>query len=94
MEGAQDTLVQDTTIEGALRPTAEILQATSGPAFEQKFIDMFHRPIAAGLMLALTEDGIRAYNNGTRCRATRRLARRRGAGRGGTSGRPASRSRD
>lgn len=66
IHGAQDTLVQDTFIEGTLRPTAEILRETSGPAFEQKFIDLFHRPIASGLMLALAEDGIRAYNNGTK----------------------------
>lgn len=64
IHGAQDTLVQDTLIEGTLRPTAEILRETSGPAFEQKFHDMFHRPIPTGRMLALAEDGIRAYNNG------------------------------
>ena len=72
IHGAQDTLVQDTFIEGTLRPTEEILRETSGPAFEQKFIDMFHRPIPPGLMLALAEDGIRAYNNGTKNGQTRR----------------------
>ena len=72
IHGAQDTLVEDTYIEGTLRPTAEILRETSGPAFDQKFIDMFHRPIPSGQMLALAEDGIRAYNNGEKNGQTRR----------------------
>lgn len=72
IHGAQDTLVRGTFIEGALRATAEILRETSGPAFDQEFVDMFHRRIVPGLMLSLTEDGIRAYSNGIKNGQTRR----------------------
>ncbi len=61
MHGAQDTLIRDTTVEGRLRSTDDILAETSGPAFEMKFRDMDGHPIPPGCMLALTEDGIRAY---------------------------------
>jgi len=64
MHGSQNTLIRDTTIEGELRPTDDLLKETSGPAFDLKFTDLRGRPIPAGYMLSLTEDGIRAYFDG------------------------------
>ena len=64
IHGADNTLIRDTTIEGELRLTDDLLKETSGPAFDLKFTDIKGRPIPAGYMLALTEDGIRAYLDG------------------------------
>lgn len=75
MHGAQDTLVENTTIEGDLRLTDEILAETSGPAFDLNFTDMWDRPITKGKMLALAEDGIRAYLDGEKDGKERRTGR-------------------
>jgi hypothetical protein len=61
MHGAQDTLIQDTLVEGELRSSDEILAETTGPAAKLGYQDHYDRPIRKGLMVCLAEDGIRAY---------------------------------
>jgi len=71
MHGAQDTLVKDVNVEGALRLSDEILAEKTGPAFDRDFKDHFDRPVPKGKMICLAEDGIRAYRNGERNGKTR-----------------------
>ncbi len=59
--GAQNALIKDCYIEGALRKTDEILAEKSGPAFDLGFKQYTGQPIPAGEMTSLSEDGIRAY---------------------------------
>ena len=59
--GAQDALIKDCYVEGALRKTDDILAEKSGPAFDLKFKQYTGQPIPAGEMTSLSEDGIRAY---------------------------------
>lgn len=75
VHGGQDTLVRDTYIEGELRSTDDLLAETSGEAFDLGFTDMWGRPIPGGRMLALAEDGIRAYTRGTRDGVERRTGK-------------------
>lgn len=70
IHGSQNTIVRNVNMEGILRLTDEIYEETSGPAFDNNFeirypdwFDGF--PIPKGEMLSLTEDGIRAYLDGT-----------------------------
>ncbi len=73
VQGASDTLIQDCHVDGLLRPTNEILAATSGYAFERKFTTRGHDyvegvrvghdgKILPEEMIALSEDGIRLYD--------------------------------
>ena len=66
MHGAQNTLVQDVYVEGALRRSDEILAEKDGPAARLAYKDHDDRPIPKGVMICLAEDGIRAYHNGGR----------------------------
>jgi hypothetical protein len=67
MQGAIDTLIQGTYVEGELRNTSDILAETSGPAFNAGFVNIYDQPnqIQPGWTLSLQEDGIRAYKSGT-----------------------------
>lgn len=67
MQGAIDTLIQGTYVEGELRETSDILMETSGPAFDVGFVNKWDQPnqIQPGWTLSLQEDGIRAYTSGT-----------------------------
>ncbi|MHC4538413.1 MAG: discoidin domain-containing protein [Planctomycetota bacterium] len=67
MQGALDTLIQGTYVEGELRETSDILMETSGPAFDAGFVNKYDQPnqIQPGWTLSLQEDGIRAYTSGT-----------------------------
>ena len=67
MQGAIDTLIQGTYVEGELRETSDILEETSGPAYEAGFVNYYDQPnqIQSGWTLSLQEDGIRAYTSGT-----------------------------
>jgi len=66
MHGAQNTVIEDVSIEGELRLTDEILAEKEGPAVKFGYKDQYGRPIPRGVMLALAEDGIRAYLDGGR----------------------------
>jgi hypothetical protein len=61
LRGAQNALVKDCYVEGALRKTDDILAEKSGPAFDQGFRQYTGPRIPAGEMTSLSEDGIRAY---------------------------------
>lgn len=61
LRGAQNALVRNCYVEGALRKTDDILAETAGPAFEQRFRQYTGQPIPAHEMTSLSEDGIRAY---------------------------------
>ncbi len=63
LRGAQNALVRDCTVEGALRPTDDILAEKAGPAFDLGFKQYTGPRIPAGEMISLSEDGIRAYPN-------------------------------
>jgi len=63
LRGAQNALVRDCTVEGALRKTDDILAESSGPAFALGFKQYTGPRIPAGEMISLSEDGIRAYPN-------------------------------
>jgi hypothetical protein len=67
MQGAIDTLIQGTYVEGELRKTSDILAETSGPAFDAGFVNIYDQPnqIQPGWTLSCQEDGIRAYTSGT-----------------------------
>ncbi len=70
IHGSQNTVLRSINMEGILRPTDEIYEETSGPAFDFDFTIqypdwMLGWPIPKGEMLSLTEDGIRAYLDGT-----------------------------
>ncbi|WP_430933880.1 hypothetical protein [Saccharicrinis sp. 156] len=70
IHGAQNTVIRNVNMEGALRLTDEIYEETSGPAFDHDFKRMYPdwyegSDIPKGEMLSLTEDGIRAYLDGT-----------------------------
>jgi hypothetical protein len=67
MQGALDTLIQGTYVEGELRETSDILTETSGPAYDAGFANKWDQPnqIQPGWTLSLQEDGIRAYTSGT-----------------------------
>ncbi len=66
MQGAVNTLIKDCYVEGEMRATDEMLKETSGLAHDVGFqSDYPPGPIVAGLMIALSEDGIRSYPNGS-----------------------------
>jgi hypothetical protein len=70
MHGCQDPVIRNVTMEGVLRLTDEIYEEKTGLAAEFDYKMMFPswlegQPIPKGQMLSLTEDGIRAYTNGT-----------------------------
>lgn len=66
MQGAVNTLIQDCYVEGELRRTDEMLRETSGPAFEVEFkSDYPPGRIEPGRIVSLSEDGVRAYPNGS-----------------------------
>jgi hypothetical protein len=67
MQGAIDTLIQGTYVEGELRKTSDILAETSGPAYDVGFVNKWDQPnqIQPGWTLSCQEDGIRAYTSGT-----------------------------
>lgn len=70
IHGSQNTIIRNVNMEGILRLTDEIYEETSGPAFDHDFKIMYPDwfqgfPIPKGEMLSLTEDGIRAYLDGT-----------------------------
>ncbi len=70
VHGSQDTTIRGCNIVGDLRLTDEIYDETEGLAFEYDFKIMYPDwrqgdPIPLDHMLSLTEDGIRAYNEGT-----------------------------
>jgi hypothetical protein len=65
MQGAVNTLIQGCYVEGELRLTDDMLQETSGPAHKVGFqSDYPPGKIMPGQMVALSEDGIRAYPRG------------------------------
>jgi hypothetical protein len=75
VQGAMDTLIEDCHVDGRLRPTNEILAEKSGYAFDRGFkstgqnyvegvtVDADGR-ILPDEMIALSEDGIRLYDQG------------------------------
>ncbi len=70
MHGCQDPVIRNVSVEGVLRLTDEIYKEKTGLAAEFDYKMMFPSwmegtPIPKGQMLSLTEDGIRAYTNGT-----------------------------
>lgn len=66
MQGAVNTWIERCYVEGEMRLTDEILKETSGPAHSIGFkSDYPPGHIVPGLMIALSEDGIRAYPNGS-----------------------------
>ena len=66
MQGAVNTLIQDCYVEGEMRSTDDMLKETSGPAHSVSFqSDYPPGRIVPGLMVALSEDGVRAYPNGS-----------------------------
>ena len=67
LQGAIDTVIQGTYVEGELRKTSDILAETSGPAFDAGFVNIYDQPnrIQPGWTLSCQEDGIRAYTSGT-----------------------------
>ncbi|MCC7043415.1 MAG: hypothetical protein IT183_06110, partial [Acidobacteria bacterium] len=73
VQGAHNTLIQDCQVDGLLRPTNEILAEKAGYAFERKFITRarnYSEGVTLGSdgailpdeMIALSEDGIRLYD--------------------------------
>lgn len=73
VQGAQNTLIQDCQVDGLLRPTSEILAEKSGYAFDRKFTTRarnYSEGVTLGAdgailpdeMIALSEDGIRLYD--------------------------------
>lgn len=73
VQGAQNTLIQDCHVDGLLKPTREILAQKSGYAFDRKFNARGRNyiegvtvgangRILADEMVALSEDGIRLYD--------------------------------
>jgi len=65
-EDAADVRFEDCSVEGVMRPTAEMLAETSGPAFDVGFRTVVknrqgENRIVAGYMKALSEDGFRTY---------------------------------
>lgn len=73
VQGARDTLIEDCQVDGLLRPTDEVLAEKSGLARERRFIaegaDYIEGVgvaadgrILPGEMIALSEDGIRLYD--------------------------------
>lgn len=73
VQGAQNTLIQDCHVDGLLKPTREILAQKSGYAFDRKFVARGRNyiegvtvgangRILADEMIALSEDGIRLYD--------------------------------
>jgi hypothetical protein len=65
MQGAVNTLIQGCYVEGELRLTDDMLKETSGPAHKVGFqSDYPPGKIMPGQMVALSEDGIRAYPRG------------------------------
>ncbi|MCH6256872.1 hypothetical protein MLD52_09960 [Puniceicoccaceae bacterium K14] len=75
VQGAQDTLIDDCHVDGLLRPTDEILEETSGYAFDKGFntgkseyvegvLVAENGDILPSEMIAMSEDGIRLYPQG------------------------------
>ncbi len=75
VQGAIDTLIEDCHVDGLLRPTNEILAEKSGYAFERAFKTRsrnYSEGVSVGArgeilpneMIALSEDGIRLYDQG------------------------------
>jgi hypothetical protein len=66
MQGAVNTLIKDCYVEGEMRSTDDMLKETSGPAHGVGFqSDYPPGHIVPGQMVALSEDGVRAYPNGS-----------------------------
>lgn len=72
VQGAENTLIEDCHVDGLLRTTDDILEETSGYAFDKKFVARGRGyiegvvvgddgKILPGEMLSLSEDGIRMY---------------------------------
>ncbi len=77
MHGAQETIVRGVRMLGDLRPTDAIYEESTGLAARFGHKRTFPpwlsgQPIPRGEMLSLTEDGIRAYNNGVDRQGQRR----------------------
>lgn len=67
MQGAIDTLIRDCYVEGEMRSTDDILKETSGPAHAVGFQSSYPPGrIVPGQMIALSEDGVRAYPDAMR----------------------------
>lgn len=73
VQGASETLIEDCHVDGLLRTTDEILQETSGLAFDRGFVTSGKNyvegvlvgpdgRILPGEMISLSEDGIRLYD--------------------------------
>ncbi len=77
MQGAQDTVIRNITMEGELRRTCELYEEEGGIAARFDYQIMYPpwhkgRPIPRKRMLSLSEDGIRAYVYGTDREGNRR----------------------
>lgn len=69
VQGGVNTVFEDCYTEGRMRPTADILKDTSGPAYDNNFASVYknwdgQKVITPGYMKCLSEDGFRTYSNG------------------------------
>ena len=72
IQGAVNTLIKDSYVEGKMRSTDEMLKETSGPAHSVGFKSIYPPGyIEKGHMLALSEDAYRAYPSGANRRRTK-----------------------
>lgn len=67
-QGGDNNRVEDCLAEGAMRSTNEMLQESSGPAYEQNFQSVYlnrdgRHLITPGYTKSLVEDGFRTYGN-------------------------------
>ena len=64
MQAASNPLIEGCIVEGEVRKTDDMLNETSGPAFDVDFMTVWGYKLPVGYMLSTGEAGIRAYNAG------------------------------